>query len=235
MPIIENLTVSSEALIFANKCDIDLSQARLQSSRKEFATTEPLKAYAIVCQLGLEEEQKMALSYTTSIHLPGLEELPEEFKMIPVTEHHCLDLLHSRYRREIADVSSRTPSTSPSPYEALDALFSDQDAQWRARTRQAARNHFMDCIREGVPLNFESLALTSRADRGATVISDKNIRLHVSLVLDQAIILRMTVQCCYPTSASSILLMTSFRFLQLVVIPGLRLSRLPPSCDVTQL
>ena len=115
----------------------------------------------------------MALSYTTSIHLPGL----EEFKMISVTEHHCLNLLHSRYRRGVADVSSRTPSTSPSPYEALDALFSDRDAQGRARTRQAARNRFMDCIREGVPLNFESLALTSRADRGATVISDKDIRL----------------------------------------------------------
>ena len=180
-------------MILADKYNIDLARTRLRPPFREFATTKPLKAYAIACQLGLEEEKKIASSYTTSIHLPGLDELPKEFEHIPATEYHRLILLHSRFRKEIAEISSRTPLTSSALYEALDTLFSGQDLQGRTRTRQAARNHFMDCIREGVPLNYESLALTLKADHGPTVISDKDIRLHVSSVLNQANTLNLTI------------------------------------------
>lgn len=40
---------------------------------------------------------KITSSHTTSIHLPGLTELPDEFRFIPATEYHRLILLHSNY------------------------------------------------------------------------------------------------------------------------------------------
>ena len=67
VPTIGNLPVLSEALILADKYDIELARVRLRSSFKEFTTTEPLRAYAIASKLGLEEEKKIASSYTTSI------------------------------------------------------------------------------------------------------------------------------------------------------------------------
>ena len=171
VPIVENLTVLSKVLILVDEYDTGLAWARLLSSFREFTTTESLQAYVIACRLGLEEERKIAPSYATSIHLPGLNELPEEFKHISATEYHHLTPPHSRHRREIADISSCASLTKPPPInEALCALFSGPGAQGRVRTRQTARNHFMECIREGLPLNFESPALTLRVDHRPAVI-----------------------------------------------------------------
>ncbi|KAF9645414.1 hypothetical protein BDM02DRAFT_3173178, partial [Thelephora ganbajun] len=100
-PVIGDLTLLSEALVLADKYDIEVARSRLRSSFVEFAKTEPLRAYAIACRLGLEDEMKIASSHTTSIHLPGLTELPEEFKLVPATEYHRLILLHSKYRKEV--------------------------------------------------------------------------------------------------------------------------------------
>jgi len=49
---------------------------------------EPLRVYAIACQLGCEDGMKIASSCLTSMGLPGLIELPEELRFIPAMEYH---------------------------------------------------------------------------------------------------------------------------------------------------
>ena len=193
LPVIENLTTLSEALILADKYDIEVARARLRSSLKEFVTTEPLRAYAVACRFGLEKEKKVASRYTVPIHLPGLDELPEEFEYIPATEYHRLILLHSRYRKEVAAISSRTDLTIRDFSEFADTLSSGQGAQERLKMRKVVRNHFRGRINDGVPLSYESLALALKADNEPTVITDKDIQFHVSSVLRQVNTLDLTV------------------------------------------
>lgn len=50
-PVVDDLTVVSEALNLANKYDIEVARSRLRSSLVEFAKTEPLRVYAIACRL----------------------------------------------------------------------------------------------------------------------------------------------------------------------------------------
>ena len=49
-------------------------------------------------------------------------------------------------------------------------------------------------IDEGVPLNYESLALTLKVDNGPAIISDGDTRIYVSSVLSQVNTLNPTVQ-----------------------------------------
>ncbi|KAF9644737.1 hypothetical protein BDM02DRAFT_3121402 [Thelephora ganbajun] len=112
-PTINDLTLLSQVLVLADKYDIGVARSRLRTSLVRFARTEPLRVYAIACRLGFEDEMKIASSRTTSIHLPGLTELPDEFKLIPATEYHRLILLHARYRK--VEAIATTPSqTLPS-------------------------------------------------------------------------------------------------------------------------
>ena len=127
------------------------------------------------------------------VNPPGLDELPEEFEHIPATEYHRLILLHSRYRREVAAISSRTDLTIRDFSEFADAYSPSQGAQERLKARKVVRNHFRGRINEGVPLNYESLALALKADNEPTVITDKDIRLHVSSVLSKVNTLGLAV------------------------------------------
>ena len=92
-PVIDDLTLLSEVLFLADKYDIEAARSRLRPSLMKFAKTEPLRAYAIACRLGFEDEMKIASSHTTSINLTEVTQLPDEFKFIPATEYHRLILL----------------------------------------------------------------------------------------------------------------------------------------------
>jgi len=186
-PIIDDLTTLSEALVLADKYDIEVARSRLRSSFREFAKTEPLRTYAIACRLGFEDEMKIASSHTTSIHLPGLAELPDEFKLIPATEYHRLILLHSRYRKCVATIAAHTPLTWSSFINLIgDLLLSRGDVEGRARAKEATRKHFVTCIGEGMPLNHVCLAHLLKAETNVATFSDKDIELYVASVLSQA-------------------------------------------------
>ena len=92
-PVIDDLALLSEVLVLADKYDIEAARSRLRPSLMKFAKTEPLRAYAIACRLGFEDEMKIASSHTTSINLTEVTQLPDEFKFIPATEYHRLILL----------------------------------------------------------------------------------------------------------------------------------------------
>jgi len=104
-PVINDLTTLSEVLVLADKYDIEAVQSRLRPSLAELAKTKPLRAYAIACRLGFEDEMKIASSYMTAIDLSELTQLPDEFKFIPATEYHRLVRRHKKHRsREVAAV-----------------------------------------------------------------------------------------------------------------------------------
>ena len=110
MPVVKDLTLLSEVLIVADKYDIAVAQSRFRKSLEGVAKTEPLRVYAIACQFGYENEMKVASSYTTSIHLPDLDELPDEFKSISATEYHRLIRLHKKYRKAVVAATFDSPA-----------------------------------------------------------------------------------------------------------------------------
>ena len=195
LPAVENFTILSEALIIADKYDIEVARARLRSSFTEFAKTEPLRAYAVACRFGLTDEMKIASSHTTSIHLPDLPELPDEFKHVPATEYHRLLLLHSKYRKEVEAIASRTPLPRQVlvGFSEIFAAVATEDAARRARAREAAKERFEESIREGIPLNHESLVNALKTGNAALNFPDTTIQSHISSIFTQANELNLTV------------------------------------------
>ena len=117
-PMVSDLVLLSEVLIVADKYDIAVARPRLRRSFEELAKTEPLKVYAIACRLGYENEMKIASSHSTSIHLPSLTELPEEFESMSAAQYHRLIHFHERYREAVADIVDETEySGIPQPIE----------------------------------------------------------------------------------------------------------------------
>ena len=182
-PVIDDLTTLSEALVLADKYDIEVARSRLRPSFREFATTEPLRAYAIACRLGLEDEMKIASSHTTSIYLPGLAELPEEFKLIPATEYHRLILLHSRYRKEIETIahSATRPTVSRGRLGGFALVLNE-----------TIRANVEEIIKECTPLNYESFKLAWKAKYGADTDGGDVQAIFLS-ILDKANSLNLTV------------------------------------------
>lgn len=170
-PIIDDLTVLSEDLILADKYDIEVARSRLRSSLVGFAVIEPLRAFAIACRFGLEDEMKITSSYTTSIHLPGLTELPDEFRFIPATEYHRLILLHARYRNEVEDITRSG---------ALGVF------------RDVARTNVGEVVRGGIPLNYESFKLAWKAKYGVDA-NGSHIQAIFLSIIDKANSLNLTV------------------------------------------
>ena len=195
-PVVDNLAVLSEALVLADKYDIDVARSRLRASFGGFIEADPLRAYAIACRFGLADEMKIASSCTRLIHLPDLDELPEEFKLIPATEYHRLILLHSRYHREVEVIASSTPFPRPIIAKVLDffaSLGGGKGAGGKGSTRDVAREHFEDSVREGIPLDERSLFLTLKADHSISAISDADIQSYITTILSQANDLGLTV------------------------------------------
>ena len=201
-PVVNDLTVLSEALVLADKYDIDVARSRLGSSLMGFVTTEPLRVYAIAYRFGLKDVMKIASSHTTSIHLPSLGDLPEEFKLIPATEYHRLILLHSRYREEVNAIARCThfPWPPPNPEDSSPATEQEMKRmrkevrEMKKEKGKAAKDHFWDRIKEGAMLNHEALVLALKEDKSvADAVSEADIRSYVSSILSRADALRLTV------------------------------------------
>ena len=185
LPIVDDLTIISEALSFADKYDVEVARSRLRPSLMGFAKTDPMRVYAIACRLGFEEEMKIASSYTTSIHLPGLPQLPDEFKTIPATEYHRLILLHAKYRSEVEAIaySTRQAPRSQGTFFGVDLTVAIGEVMQRP---------VLDIIRKGTPLNYESLALALKTDHGVDAEASGIGKIFRS-ILDKANALNLTV------------------------------------------
>ena len=197
LPVIDDLTVLSEALVLADKYDVEVARSRLRSSFTEFAKAEPLRAYAVACRFGLADEMKIASAHTISIHLPDLADLPDEFKLVPATEYHRLILLHSKFRKEVGAIAGRTPLPGPvldNIRDLLANLTSGDDAPSGTKAREAAKKNFEGSIREGIPLNREALLLALKSDYNlASTVPGTDLQSHVSSILSQASDLNLTI------------------------------------------
>ena len=180
-PTIDDLTLLSEVLVLADKYDIRVARPRLRSSLVDFARTEPLRVYAIACRLGLEDEMKIASSHTTSIHLPELAELPDEFRFIPATEYHRLILLHATYRKKVEAIT-RSVMRAIVPKKQGFAGLGEAIESGRARV------NIEGAVREGIPLNYESFKVASGVD---PEVSDLGTTFRS--IFDQANSLKLTV------------------------------------------
>ena len=183
-PVISDLTLLPEVLILADKYDIEVVRSGLRPSLTNLAKTEPLRAYAIACRLGLEDEMKIASSHTLSINLPALTRLPDEFKLIPATEYHRLIHLHARYRDAILTIATESLPT-PSGF----AFGGGSD---RAMSRANLKKHIVDIIMKGTPLDYKSLALALKTEHGIDVEADSTGNV-VRSVLDKIYALNLTV------------------------------------------
>ena len=186
-PVVDDLTIISEAVSLADKYDIEVARPRIRPSLMKFAEAEPMRVYAIACRLGFEEEMKVASSRTTSIHLLGLTQLPDEFKFVPATEYHRLILLHAKYRNEVEAIASSTrpPTQSPLPQGFLGSIIT-------AAEDAVAHKDALNVIKKGTPLNYESLALALKTDYGDDA-EDSAIGGFFRAVLDKANALSLTV------------------------------------------
>lgn len=147
-PVISDLTLLSEVLAVAEKYGMAVARSRFRRYLVEFAKTEPLRVYGLAYRLGFEGEMKIASSRSTSIHLPELVGLPEELKLIPAMEYHRLILLHARYRKEVEAIARRAE---------LPVLVFGNQIMSQHNISQRERQQVVDSIREGTPLNYESL------------------------------------------------------------------------------
>jgi hypothetical protein len=187
-PAINDLTLLSEVLVLVNKYDIKVARSRLQSPLMEFAKTEPLRVYAIACRLGFEDEMKIASSHTTPIDLPGLTELPEEFKFVPATEYHRLVHLHRKYREEVVSIVTRS---TPDIFSVFRAVFSDPQGRGAA-VPLTVYKPIVDCVMKGTPLDYESFTLALQRDYHVDV-GVGGVGHFIRSILDQANALNMTV------------------------------------------
>ena len=185
-PATNDLDTVSEALALADKYDIKSAQSRLRPSLMGFAKTEPLRVYAIACRLGFEDEMKIASSHTTSIHLPGLAQLPEEFKFVPATEYHRLTLLHARYRKEVEAIVASTswPPRQPRSPGIFTGML--------VATMHTTREVILGAVREGTPLDYESFILALKQDRYIDT-ETTNVGKIFRSALDKANALNLTV------------------------------------------
>ena len=184
-PAINDLTFLSEVLALADKYEIRVARSRLRSPLVEFAKIEPLRVYAIACRFGFEDEMKIASSLTTSTHLPGLTELPDEFKSIPATEYHRLILLHARYRKEFEAISHSAvhPTTPRRPgFGGFAEMINDS----------YARANVEDVVKGGIPLNYESFKLAWKAKYG-TDADGSDAQVIFLSILDKANSLNLSV------------------------------------------
>ena len=138
-PVVNDLTLLSEALVAADKYDIAVARTRLRRSFEELARTEPLKVYAIARRIGYENEMKIALSHSTSIHLPSLTELPKEFESMSAAEYHSLIRFHDRYRKGVANIAAKT----------------DYSDRYSAAPKPIDFRTGVSAAIEGLPLDFE--------------------------------------------------------------------------------
>ena len=188
-PVINDLATLSEVLTLADKYGIEAARSRLRRSLVEFARAEPLRVYAICCRFGFEGEMKIASSHTTSIDLPDLTQLPDEFRFIPATEYRRLVHLHRMYRREVMLIATRPiPTELIQPGGAFSGLWDT-----RTSTLMPIHQQIVDCLTKGTPLDFVSFALALRRDYGVCNLEIGGIGNWIRSVLDRANTLNMTV------------------------------------------
>ena len=104
-----NLDTLVKCLVIADKYEIKGAKARLYNVLAQSAVIEPLRVYAIASRFGFTRIADSASRHTlTTVHLPGITELPDDFDYVPSNEYHKLVRYHASYLEEVAGVIKQT-------------------------------------------------------------------------------------------------------------------------------
>ena len=108
-----NLDTLIECLAIADKYEIKGAKARLYHELARPSITEPLRVYAIASRFGFTNiADSASRDNLSTVHLPGIPELPDDFDYVPATEYHKVVRLHSNYRKAVAEIIKQTPLKS---------------------------------------------------------------------------------------------------------------------------
>ena len=132
---------------------------------------------------------KAASSYTTSINLPDLTELPDEFKSIPATEYHRLIRLHVRYRDEVAVIAPNHPPPSLPQRRS----FFNETVPGMEVDAGTAQKTVVDIIKRGAPLDRDGLMRPLLLPPGLPVGTADILSGWIQYILDKANALNLTV------------------------------------------
>ena len=108
-----NLDTLTECLIVADKYNIKAAKARLHQALGRSDVADSLRVYAIASRFGFASIVEAASSHILSdVHLPGIPELPDDFKFVPATAYHSLVRYHASYLEAVVEVIKQTPLKS---------------------------------------------------------------------------------------------------------------------------
>lgn len=108
-----NLDTLVECLIIADKYNIRGAKAQLYHALARHSVAQPLRVYAIASRFGFGNIVDSATHQVLSaVHLPGVPDLPEDFKFVPATTYHKLVRHHASYLETVVEVIKNTPLKS---------------------------------------------------------------------------------------------------------------------------
>ena len=108
-----NLDILVECLIVADKYDIKAAKARLHQALGRSDVADSLRVYAIASRFGFPSIVEAASRRILSdVHLPGILELPDDFKFVPAASYHTLVRHHASYLEVVVEVIKQSPLKS---------------------------------------------------------------------------------------------------------------------------
>ena len=102
-----------ECLVIADKYEIGRAGSQLRDALARTCLTRPLRVYAVAARFGFAKLMDFTSHHIfSSIHLPGIPELPDDFDFVSATAYHRLVRQRAIYVEEVAEVIKQTPLKS---------------------------------------------------------------------------------------------------------------------------
>lgn len=142
-----NLDTLVECLIIADKYDLRGPKARLYQTLAQPNITQSLRVYAIASRFGFANiVASAARRVLSAVHLPGVPELPDDFKFVPATVYHKLIRHHASYLEAVVEVIKQTPLESKC----------HNCPGWKSSTEEVFRLRLSHLIITGTPVEAEA-------------------------------------------------------------------------------
>ena len=98
-----------ECLVIADKYEIEGAKARLRRALAQHNAAQPLRVYAIASRFGFANLADSASNHILSVvHLPGIPDIPDDFKFVPATVYHKLVRHQASYIEAVVKIVNQT-------------------------------------------------------------------------------------------------------------------------------
>ena len=110
-PKVNGMELLVGGLIIVDKYQVEGARGRSRESLNKFIGDAPLRVYANASRFRLDTETDIVVSFTTTVSLPSLTNLPDDFDYVPAQAYHKLVVFHAEYRTEIKTIVGSVPVT----------------------------------------------------------------------------------------------------------------------------